>query len=95
MDLSLIRQTGRSQESNSGPLVYKAYANGDVILSFVVVFLGYNQYWPDGFMNVTEKCDFNFPLSLNDYHTKTPETKKATIKKVLRKSVCCLLVPSS
>ena len=32
-------------------------------------------------MNVTEKCDFNFPLSLNDYHTKKPETKKATIKK--------------
>ena len=27
-----------------------------------------------------KKCDFNFPLCLNDYHPKTPETKKATIK---------------
>ena len=41
--LSLIRQTGRSQESNPDPLVYKAYANGDVILLFVAEFLGYNQ----------------------------------------------------
>ena len=27
-----------------GTLVLKAYATGDVILLFVVVFLGYNQY---------------------------------------------------
>ena len=31
------------QESNPGPLVYKAYATGDEILLFVAVFLGYNQ----------------------------------------------------
>ena len=39
-----------------GPLVYKAYANGDVILLFVVMFLGYNQYWPDGFMFFVVLC---------------------------------------
>ena len=33
-----------------GPLVYKAYATEDVIVLFVAVFLGYNQYWPGGFM---------------------------------------------
>ena len=27
-----------------------------------------------------KKSDFNFQLFLNDYHTKTPETKKATIE---------------
>ena len=32
------------------PLVYKAYATEDVILLFVAVFLGYNQYCPGGFM---------------------------------------------
>ena len=31
-----------------GPLAYKTYATGDVILLFVVVFLGYNQYWSVG-----------------------------------------------
>ena len=35
---------------------------------------------------------FNFPLCLNDYHTKMQETKKATIKCLLRKPVCCFLV---
>ena len=34
-----------------GPLAYKTYATGYVILLFMVVFLGYNsQYWPGGFM---------------------------------------------
>ena len=33
-----------------GPLVYKADATGNVVLLFVVLFLGYNQYWPDGFL---------------------------------------------
>ena len=33
-----------------GSLAYKTYATGDEILLFVVVFLGYNQYWPGGFM---------------------------------------------
>ena len=34
-----------------GPLAYKTYATGYVILLFVVVFLGYySQYWPGGFM---------------------------------------------
>ena len=31
-------------------------------------------------------------MCLNDYHTKIPETMKATIKISLRKSVCYLLV---
>ena len=31
-------------------------------------------------------------MCLNDYHTKIPETMKATIKILLRKSVCYLLV---
>ena len=34
-----------------GPLAYKTYATGYVILLFVVVFLGYNsRYWPVWFM---------------------------------------------
>ena len=31
-------------------------------------------------------------MCFNDYHTKIPETMKATIKLLLRKSVCYLLV---
>ena len=31
-------------------------------------------------------------MCLNDYHTKIPETMKATIKILLRKSVCYFLV---
>ena len=52
--LRLIRQTGRSQESNPGPGL--TYATGDVILLFVVMFLGYNQYWRGGFMFFVALC---------------------------------------
>ena len=39
-----------------GPMAYKTYATGDVILLIVVVFLGYNQYWPGGFMFFVVLC---------------------------------------
>ena len=39
-----------------GTLVYKAYATGDVILLFVAMFLGYNQFWPGGFMLFVVLC---------------------------------------
>ena len=50
---------GEARNRTRGPLVYKAKATGDVILFFVAVFLGYNQYWLVGFMVFQEHLMLN------------------------------------
>ena len=47
---------GEARNQTGGPLVYKAYATGDVIFLCMAVFFGYNQYWPDGFMFFVVLC---------------------------------------
>ena len=50
MAISLIRHAGRSQESNAGPPGLQSIGYRGRNSLFLAMFLGYNQYWPSGFM---------------------------------------------